>query len=57
VALAMPRSPWDHGDLGIASATGQPVLHDLLAVFPATLELATLALIQNWTGSGWSRPN
>lgn len=32
-----------HGDLG--SATGQPVLHDLLAVFPATLELATLALI------------
>jgi len=33
-----------HGDLGIASATGQPVLHDLL-VFPATLELATLALI------------
>jgi ABC-type dipeptide/oligopeptide/nickel transport system permease component len=26
-----------HGDLGIASATGQPVLHDLLAVFPATL--------------------
>lgn len=34
-----------HGDLGIASATGQPVLHDLLAVFPATLELATTALI------------
>ena len=34
-----------HGDLGIASATGQPVLHDLLAVFPATLELAALALI------------
>ncbi|HFE4418027.1 TPA: ABC transporter permease [Klebsiella quasipneumoniae subsp. similipneumoniae] len=34
-----------HGDLGIASATGQPVLHDLLAVFPATLELANLALI------------
>lgn len=34
-----------HGDLGIASATGQPVLHDLLAVFPATLELATLALL------------
>ncbi|EKM1059966.1 ABC transporter permease [Klebsiella pneumoniae] len=33
-----------HGDLGIASATGQPVLHDLLAVFPATLELATLEL-------------
>ncbi|MBE3057093.1 ABC transporter permease [Klebsiella pneumoniae] len=34
-----------HGDLGIASATGQPVLHDLLAVFPATLAPATLALI------------
>jgi peptide/nickel transport system permease protein len=34
-----------HGDLGIASATGQPVLQDLLAAFPATLELATLALI------------
>jgi len=33
------------GDLGTASATGQPVLHDLLSVFPATLELATLALI------------
>ncbi|NIF33356.1 ABC transporter permease [Enterobacter sp. Cy-643] len=34
-----------HGDLGIASSTGQPVLHDLLSTFPATLELATLALI------------
>ncbi|HEY3591760.1 MAG TPA: ABC transporter permease [Buttiauxella sp.] len=34
-----------HGDLGTASATGQPVLHDLLSAFPATLELATLALI------------
>ncbi len=34
-----------HGDLGTASSTGQPVLHDLLAAFPATLELATLALI------------
>ncbi|MFU0922630.1 ABC transporter permease [Kluyvera sichuanensis] len=34
-----------HGDLGTASATGQPVLHDLLAAFPATLELATLALV------------
>lgn len=34
-----------HGDLGTASATGQPVLRDLLSVFPATLELATLALI------------
>lgn len=34
-----------HGDLGTSSATGQPVLQDLLTVFPATLELATLALI------------
>jgi peptide/nickel transport system permease protein len=34
-----------HGDFGTASATGQPVLQDLLSVFPATLELATLALI------------
>lgn len=34
-----------HGDLGVASATGQPVLQDLLQVFPATLELATLSLI------------
>lgn len=34
-----------HGDLGIASSTGQPVLQDLLSVFPATIELATLALI------------
>ncbi|GDX05503.1 ABC transporter permease [Buttiauxella sp. A111] len=33
------------GDLGTASATGQPVLQDLLSAFPATLELATLALI------------
>ncbi|MCL5497400.1 ABC transporter permease [Escherichia coli] len=34
-----------HGDLGTASATGQPVLQDLLSAFLATLELATLALI------------
>ena len=32
-----------HGDLGIASSTGQPVLQDLLSAFPATIELATLA--------------
>ncbi|BBU87596.1 hypothetical protein EIMP300_89960 [Escherichia coli] len=30
-----------HGDLGIASSTGQPVLQDLLSAFPATIELAT----------------
>ncbi|OAT75651.1 peptide ABC transporter permease [Mangrovibacter phragmitis] len=34
-----------HGDLGTASATGQPVLQDLFSAFPATLELATLSLI------------
>ncbi|MFC0229054.1 ABC transporter permease [Serratia aquatilis] len=34
-----------HGDLGIASATGAPVLQDLRHAFPATLELATLSLI------------
>lgn len=34
-----------HGDLGTASATGQPVLLDLLHAFPATLELATLSLV------------
>lgn len=34
-----------HVDLGIASGTGQPVLHDLLQVFPATVELASLALL------------
>ena len=39
------RTTKSHGDLGTASATGQPVLHDLLVAFPATLELATLALI------------
>ncbi len=32
------------GDLGISSSTGQPVSADLAAVFPATLELATLAM-------------
>lgn len=34
-----------HGDLGVASASGQPVLQDLLTVFPASLELATLSLV------------
>jgi len=32
------------GDLGISSSTGQPVREDLKTVFPATLELATLAM-------------
>ena len=34
-----------HGDLGTASATGQPVLQDLLHAFPATLELAFCSLL------------
>jgi peptide/nickel transport system permease protein len=34
-----------HGDLGVARSTGQPVRDDLLRVGPATLELATLALV------------
>ncbi|GJL35755.1 peptide ABC transporter permease [Enterobacter hormaechei] len=48
---ALPVQFWhyllslSHGDLGTASATGQPVLQDLLSAFPATLELATLALV------------
>jgi peptide/nickel transport system permease protein len=32
------------GDLGISTSTGQPVSEDLATVFPATLELATLAM-------------
>jgi len=34
-----------HGDLGTAVLTARPVLEDLMRVFPATLELATLATI------------
>jgi peptide/nickel transport system permease protein len=34
-----------HGDFGNSVITSQPVLHDLLRVFPATLELSLLALI------------
>ena len=34
-----------HGDLGTAVLTGRPVLEDLLRVFPATLELATVAIL------------
>ncbi|MET3599794.1 ABC transporter permease [Martelella mangrovi] len=34
-----------HGDLGNAILTGNPVMQDLWAAFPATLELATLAVI------------
>ena len=34
-----------HGDLGTSFQTGRPVLEDILKYFPATLELATVALI------------
>jgi peptide/nickel transport system permease protein len=34
-----------HGDLGISTATGQPVSDELRDVFPATFELSTLALL------------
>jgi peptide/nickel transport system permease protein len=34
-----------HGDFGTSVITSQPVLHDMLSVFPATLELALLALL------------
>jgi peptide/nickel transport system permease protein len=33
-----------HGDLGLSLSTGEPVRDDLRRVFPATLELATLAM-------------
>ena len=34
-----------HGDFGTSVITSQPVLQDMLHVFPATLELAVLALL------------
>ncbi len=34
-----------HGDLGTSFQTGRPVLEDILQYFPATIELAILALI------------
>jgi peptide/nickel transport system permease protein len=34
-----------HGDLGISLSTGAPVARDLRRVFPATFELATLAMM------------
>lgn len=34
-----------HGDLGVSSITGQPVASDLMRTFPATIELATCAMI------------
>jgi len=34
-----------HGDFGMALLTGNPVITDIARVFPATLELATLAIL------------
>ena len=34
-----------HGDLGTSVITSRPVLQDILRVFPATVELSTLALL------------
>jgi peptide/nickel transport system permease protein len=34
-----------HGDFGVSQSTGAPVAQDLLRVFPATLELASLAML------------
>ncbi|MGX9868784.1 ABC transporter permease [Enterobacter mori] len=42
-----------HGDLGNALLTGKPVTADILRVFPATLELATMAII---VGAGLGIP-
>ncbi len=42
-----------HGDLGNALLTGKPVTDDILRVFPATLELATMAII---VGAGLGIP-
>jgi peptide/nickel transport system permease protein len=42
-----------HGDLGNALLTGKPVTDDILRVFPATLELATMAIV---VGAGLGIP-
>ncbi len=34
-----------HGDFGVSFQTGRPVLQDILKYFPATLELATTAIV------------
>jgi peptide/nickel transport system permease protein len=34
-----------HGDLGVSWSTGQPVASDLARAFPATFELATVAIV------------
>ncbi|MTH79559.1 ABC transporter permease [Paracoccus aestuariivivens] len=47
VVVQFGRYIWNllHGDLGVAALTGRPVTEDLALAFPATLELATLAVI------------
>jgi peptide/nickel transport system permease protein len=41
------RYAWNvlHGDLGMSLLTARPVMEDLLRVFPATAEMATVAII------------
>ncbi len=45
-----------HGDLGTSFQTGRPVLEDILRFFPATIELASLALRSSpsWSGFPWA---
>ena len=51
IDLPLPVQYWRyltkvlHGDFGTSVITSQPVLHDMLQVFPATLELSVLALL------------
>lgn len=42
-----------HGDLGNALLTGKPVMDDIVRVFPATIELATMAIV---VGAGLGIP-
>ena len=42
-----------HGDFGVSIRTGQPVINDILHVMPATIELATFAII---FGAGFGIP-
>ncbi|CNK94264.1 ABC transporter permease [Yersinia proxima] len=42
-----------HGDLGNALLTGRPVVDDIIRVFPATIELATMAIL---VGAGLGIP-
>ena len=42
-----------HGDLGNALLTGKPVVDDIIRVFPATMELATMAIL---VGAGLGIP-